>query len=145
MVQMVVDHGSKQVVRRGDRVEVAGQVKVHGLHRHDLAVACARRAALDAERRPEGWLPQREHRPVPEQRQALGEPDRGGGLALTQWRGRHGSDDDVLRLRPVGHGGECRRSDLGDIPAVSLKVLGLNAGRGRDLFDGQQLGSVADV
>jgi hypothetical protein len=33
---VVVDHRRQQVVRRGDGVEIAGEVQVHFLHRHDL-------------------------------------------------------------------------------------------------------------
>ncbi len=49
LVDVVVDHGRQQVVGRGDGVDVAGHVEVELLHRHDLAVAAAGRAALDAE------------------------------------------------------------------------------------------------
>ena len=51
LVQVVVDHRRQQVVRRGDGVEVAGEVQVEQLHRDHLAVAAAGRAALDAEGR----------------------------------------------------------------------------------------------
>ena len=62
LVEVVVDHRRQQVVRRGDGVEVAGQVQVERLHRHDLAVAAAGRAALDAERRAHRRLPDRDGR-----------------------------------------------------------------------------------
>ena len=61
LVEMVVEQRREQVVRRGDRVEVAGEVQVQDLHRDDLAVAAAGRPALDAERRDPstaaGWRP----------------------------------------------------------------------------------------
>src|SRR5690606_32636725 len=41
-VDVVVDHRAEQVVRAGDRVEVAGEVEVDVLHRHDLGIATAR-------------------------------------------------------------------------------------------------------
>ena len=53
-----LDHRGEQVVRRADRVDVAGEVEVHVLHRHDLRVAAAGRAALDAEDRAERRLAQ---------------------------------------------------------------------------------------
>ena len=40
----------EQIVRRADGVEVAGEVQVDVLHRHDLGVAAAGGAALHAER-----------------------------------------------------------------------------------------------
>ena len=53
---MVVEHGGEQVVRRADGVKVAGEVQVDVLHRHDLRVAAAGRAALASEYRAERRL-----------------------------------------------------------------------------------------
>ena len=55
--EVVVEERGRQVVRRGDRVQVAGEVEVDVLHRQDLAVATARGAALEAENGTEadGW------------------------------------------------------------------------------------------
>src|SRR4029453_9422570 len=49
VVDVVVDHGGEQVVRGGDRVQVAGEVQVHRLHRDHLARAATGAAALDPE------------------------------------------------------------------------------------------------
>src|SRR5215208_7168854 len=51
VVDVVIHHGGEQVVGSGDRVYVAGQVQIGHLHRHHLAVAAARSAALH----PEHW------------------------------------------------------------------------------------------
>ena len=64
LVEVVVEHRGEQVVRRGDRVEVAGEVQVEDLHRHDLAVAAARGAALDPERRAHRRLADRDRGPL---------------------------------------------------------------------------------
>ena len=56
VVEAVVEERAGQVVRRADGVDVAGQVEVEVLHRDDLAVAAAGRAALDPEDRPERRL-----------------------------------------------------------------------------------------
>ncbi len=61
----VVDHRREQVVGERDRVDVAGQVEVEVLHRNDLRIAAARRAALDAEHRPERRLPDGRDGPRP--------------------------------------------------------------------------------
>src|SRR5699024_11635097 len=45
----VVDHGRQQVVGGADGVDVAGEVEVDVLHRHDLGVAAAGRAARSEE------------------------------------------------------------------------------------------------
>ena len=49
-------NAAAEVVRRADRVDVAGQVEVEVLHRDDLAAAAAGGAALDPEHRPEARL-----------------------------------------------------------------------------------------
>ena len=97
LVEVVVQHRGEQVVRRRDRVEVTGEVQVEDLHRYDLAVAAARGAALDPEGRAHGRLADRDRGPLADVRERLAEPDRGGGLALTQRRGGDRGDDDVLR------------------------------------------------
>ena len=48
VVEMVVEERGEQVVRGTDGVEVAGKVKVDVLHRDDLRVATAGRAAMSA-------------------------------------------------------------------------------------------------
>ena len=56
VVEAVVEERAGEVVRGADGVDVAGQVEVEVLHRDDLAVAAAGRAALDPEDRPERRL-----------------------------------------------------------------------------------------
>jgi hypothetical protein len=62
-----VDHRGQQVVGRTDRVHVAGEMQVELFHRHDLGIAAAGRAALDAEDRSERGLAQAEHRATAQQ------------------------------------------------------------------------------
>ena len=52
-----IDRRGHQIVRRRNRVDVAGQVQVEVFHRDDLRIAAARCAALDAERRTLRGLP----------------------------------------------------------------------------------------
>ena len=79
-----VDQGREQVVRGRDGVEVAGEVQVQVLHRHDLRVAAPCRAALDAEDRPEGRLAQAEHGVPPEDAETLRQRHRGRRLPLAR-------------------------------------------------------------
>ena len=83
-VDVVVDQRREQVVRRGDGVEVAGEMEVDVLHRHDLGIAAAGRAALHAEGRAEARLAQAQHRLLADVVERVGEADRGGGLALAR-------------------------------------------------------------
>src|SRR4029079_2172085 len=81
-VDVVVDQCGKQIVGGGDGVEVAGEVQVHVLHRHDLRIATAGRPTLDAEIRPERGLADAYHRAFADAVQAVAQPHSSGGLAL---------------------------------------------------------------
>ena len=48
-VHMVIDHRGEQIVGRGDRVEIAGEMQIDLIHRHDLRITATRRAAFHAE------------------------------------------------------------------------------------------------
>ena len=105
VVEAVVDERAGEVVRRADRVDVAGQVEVEVLHRDDLAVAAAGGAALDPEHRPERRLADVDRRPLADVVEALGEADRRRRLALAERRRGDRRDDDVLAraaVRPRG-------------------------------------------
>ena len=87
-VDVVVDQRRQQIVRRGDGVEVAGEVQIDVLHRHHLGVAAAGGAALHAEAGPERRLAQAQHRLLADVVERVGEADRRGGLALAGRRRR---------------------------------------------------------
>jgi hypothetical protein len=89
----------EQIVRRGDGVEVAGEVEVDVLHRHHLGVAAAGGAALDAEARPERRLAQAQHRLLADVIERVGQAHRGRGLALARRRRRDRRDQDQLAVR----------------------------------------------
>ena len=55
-VDVVVDHRGQQVVRRSDRMEVASEMEVHLLHRHNLRMATTGSPTLHPEAGPEGGL-----------------------------------------------------------------------------------------
>jgi len=95
---MVVDQRRKQIVRRGDGVEVAGEVEVDVLHRHDLSVAAARRATFHAERRAERRLAKAQHRLLTNVVERVRQANGGRGLALARWRRRDRSDQDQLAV-----------------------------------------------
>ena len=61
-MEPVVDRGGEQVVRRGDRVEVAGELEVDRVRRLDPAGAAAGRAPLAAEHRAHRRLAQGQRR-----------------------------------------------------------------------------------
>ncbi len=102
VVEAVVEERPGEVVRGPDGMDVAGQVEVEVLHRDDLAVAAAGRAALDPEDRPERRLADVDRGLLADAVEALGEPDRRRRLALAERRRGDRGDDDVLAARPLG-------------------------------------------
>ena len=102
VMEAVIDERGAQVVRRPDRVDVAGQVEVEILHRDDLAVATTGRSALDPEDRPERRLADIDRRPAADPVETLSEPDRGGRLSLAERCRRDGRHHDVLATRALG-------------------------------------------
>ena len=140
-----VDRRRDQVVRRGDGVDVAGQVQVEVLHRHHLAVAAAGRAALDAEGRPLRRLADRRHDALAQHAQPLRQADGGRGLALAQRRRRDGRHVDVLALRPVGELRQHVQVDLGLVLAVQVQVVGAESQRRRNVEDRLQLRSLRNL
>ena len=95
-VDVVVDQRRQQIVRGGDGVEVAGEMEVHVLHRHDLRVAAAGSTALDAEIGSERGLADADHGLLADAVQAVAQADRGRGLAFAGRRRVDRGDEDQL-------------------------------------------------
>ena len=112
VVQVRVDERREQVVRRGDGVQVAREVQVQVLHRDDLGVAAARRAALHAEHGAERRLAQAEHRLPPEGAESLRQGDGRRRLPLPRRGRRDRRDVDELRVRAVAEPIDDREVDL---------------------------------
>jgi hypothetical protein len=107
VVEAVVEERRREVVGRPDRVDVAGQVEVEVLHRDDLAVAAAGRAALDPEHRPERGLADADRGLVADVVQAPAQPDGRRRLALAERRRRDRVTTTYLR---AGRSASTRRS-----------------------------------
>ena len=146
VVQVVVNHGGKQVVCCGDGVEVAGQVQVQLLHGNDLGVAAACCAALDAEGRAHCGLTQSQDCLAAGLREALCEGYGGCGLTFTERGGGDCGNHDVLGAALAG--GLCVggfvEEDLSDILAVGFKAIFADAVVRCDLVDGPQIGGKCD-
>jgi hypothetical protein len=91
---------------RGDGVEVAGEMEVDVLHRHDLRIAAAGRPALHAEARPQRGLAQADHGLLADAVQRVAEADRRGRLALAGRRRIDRGDQDQLADWPAARQAE---------------------------------------
>ena len=139
----VVDHGRQQVVGGADGVDVPGEMEVDVLHRHDLGVAAAGRAALDAEHRAQARLAQAEHRALAQRAHRIGQADAGGGLSLPG-RGRaDGGDKDQLAFGAFALGQLV--AELGFVAAVGDDLILRHAELGRHFGNGQHLGALGDL
>ncbi len=131
--QRRVDHRGEQVVRRRHRVEVARQVQVEVLRRHDLAPATARRAALDAEHRPHRRLANDAARAFADPVQRHRDPDGVHGLALAERRRRDRGHDHVLAARPELLAPHHVEAHLGHGATVELQIVLAEAEQPRDV------------
>src|SRR3989442_7041518 len=113
-----VDHCRQEVVRRLDGVNVAREVEVDFLHRHDLRHATTGAATLDAKQRPGRGLPQAERNIGTNASKALREADRARRLALPRPRRGNRRDDDQLSIRSAFEALQGIEADLGLVWAV---------------------------
>jgi hypothetical protein len=123
VVDVVVDQRGEQVVGDRDRAEVAGEVEVDVLHRHDLRITAAGRAALHAEHRPERRFAQADERLLADAAECVTEPHGHRRLALAGRRRRDRGDQDELAVRATVETGAIIERDLGLVVAERLEFL----------------------
>ena len=144
-VDVIVDHRREQIVRRGDGVEIAGEMEVDVLHRHDLGIAAAGRAALHAEAGPERGLAQADHRLLADAVEAIAKADRGRRLAFAGRRRVDGGDEDEFAVLLLGEAVDVVEADLRLGVAVGNEILFGNAEFLADLHDRLHLGFAGDL
>ncbi len=128
---------ASRLLADADGVDVAGEVEVEVLHRDELRVAAAGRAALDAEDRAEGGLAQGEHGVDADGVHRLGEADGRDRLALAERRRGDGRDVDDLAVGLVLEAVEQGHVvDLGLVATVELQLVLEDAGLLGDRLDG---------
>ena len=143
LLDVVIQHGSEQVVGSTDGMEVAGEMKVDILHGDDLGVSAAGGTALDTEDRAERGLAQRDSALDAAATQSVGQTDGRRGLALARGRWVDGSDEDELGL-VVARLVEQRVIHLGLVEAIGNQVFGVHAGGLGHLLDRPRLDGVGD-
>ena len=144
LLDVVVQHGRQEIVGRADGVEVPGEMEVDVLHGHHLGVAASGRAALHAEDRAQGGLPQGNQRLLPQAAEGVGKAHGGGGLALSGGGGVDGGDQDQLPVAPGALPQEAG-VDLGLVVSIELQVLGLHSGGGGDFPNGAHLAGLGNL
>ncbi len=123
VVDVVVQHRGKQVVRELDGAEIAGEMKVDVLHRHHLCMAATSRATLHSEHRSERGLSEADHRFLADEIQRIAEADGGRRLALAGGRGRHCRHQDELGVGPGLEGVQVLQRNLRLVVTIGLEVL----------------------
>ena len=62
LINMIIHHGGQKIIGCADGMKIPGEMEIDILHGSDLGIAAAGGAALHAEHRPQGRLPQGQHR-----------------------------------------------------------------------------------
>ena len=141
LLDVVVDDSGEQVVGRRDGVEIAREVQIDVLHRHDLRVAAAGSAAFKAEARAERRLSDLPALAVEGVRKA----DTRRRLALTCRRRVDGRHEDELAVRLLLDALPGRERDFCLVLAVKFQFIIGNAKLFRDLLDGAHLGFLCNL
>ena len=144
-VEVVVHHGGQEVVGGRHCVQVPGQMEVEVLERDHLAVATARRPALDPEGRAHRRLADGDGRLPPDTGERLTEPDGGGRLALAEWCRGDGGHHHVAGAGSLRQCLDGVEADLGDVRAVRLEEVGPDAHLGCDVGHGAERGAACDL
>ncbi len=138
VVQVVVQARGEEVVGALHRVDVAGEMEVDGVGRHELRLAAARPSTFDAETGTDRGLSQRDDRAPADPGQRLPEPDADRGLAVTGRRGRDGGHHHELAVRCAAPRLEGTQVNLRDIATIENEVsLGEPQAAG-DVCDGNR-------
>ena len=135
LLDMVVNDRRQQVMRRRNRMKIPGEMQVDVLHRNNLRIAAACRAALQAKAWPQGRLPQGDHHFLPLMMERIRKPHAVRGLALSRRcrvDGRHEHQFPVgTSLQFLPH----RKGQLCLVLSVKLQLILRDAKLLRYFFD----------
>ena len=145
MVDARVNRGSTEIVRHTDGMDVTGEMQVELFHRHDLTIATAGRATLDAESRPHRGLADSGDAFIADVAQRLRQPDGGRRLALTQGGGRDRRHVDVFSVGAILELLANVQMYLRFQLAIHLQIVLGEANRLSNLQNRTQLGCLRDL
>ena len=144
-VDVVVDHRAQQIVRRGDRVEVARKVQVHFFHRNDLRIPAPRSTALHAEVRSKRCLADADSSILADAVQPVAQTDSRGRLALARGGGVNRCHQDQLAIWPFLHRVDELLRYLCLVVAVGQQIIAADPQLLSDLLDGAFAGFACDL
>jgi hypothetical protein len=124
---MVVDRRRQQIVGKRDGVEVAGEMKVDVLHRHDLRITAACRAALHSEHRSERRLANADRRLLAEAVERVAQSNGSRCLPLAGRRGTDARDENQPGVFPSFERVQVLERNLRLVVAVGFQMLFANA------------------
>ena len=145
LLDVVVDDSREQVVRRRDGVEVAREVQVDVLHRHDLRVAAAGSTALEAKAGAERRLAQRDGNLLALTVEGVSEADARRRLALAGRRRVDSRHEDELAIRLLLDALPSGKCDFCLVLAVELELIIADTELLRDLLDRAHLGFLCNL
>ena len=145
LLDVVIEQRREQVVGSADGVKIAGKMKVYVLHRDDLGIAAAGRAALDAKHRPQRRLAQRGERVFSAAAERIGKADGGRSLSLARRCRRDGRDENELSVRRGGLFAQQVERNFRLVSAVRLNVCFADARSRGDLGNIFQRALVRDL
>ena len=122
-VNVVVDHGGQQVVRGCDCMEIACEMQVHFLHRDNLGIPAARRAALHAETWAKGCLANTNGGFFANAVQTITQTDGCGGLSFARWRRVDRGHKDQFAVFVALDGIDEILADFGFVMAIRQKMF----------------------
>src|ERR1039458_4559719 len=120
-----VEHRGEEVVRRANRVNVAGEVQVEILHRHHLAQATTSGTPLQSEHRTERRLSQAGNRPLADHTQPLRKTNQRRRVADAGRRWRDASDTYQLAVTLARETVDNRQRNLRLVATVGLELARL--------------------
>ena len=122
LIDMVVEHGGEQVIRRTNGVEVAREVQIDVFHRQHLGIAAACRAAFNTKHRTQRRFAQGDNRIFTDVAQCIRQTDGYSGFTLTRRSRINGGNQNqtALFFRQL----ECfGRIDFGFVMTIGLDVV----------------------
>ena len=144
LLNMIVQHSGQEIVGRSNGVEIPGEVEIDVLHGNDLGVSTPGRAALYAEDRSQGGLPQGHQGVLSQAAESVGQSHGGGGLSFSCGSGGNGGDQNQLAVGTVLQFPQKAAVHLRFAGSVLLKGIRFNAAGSGNLSNRTCLGALGD-